>query len=49
MLYVLTLVCMYTDLPTTYTSGTLGGQKRVLGPLGLELYTVVSHSVGVET
>jgi hypothetical protein len=44
---VKTGVHMY--LCTTCASGPLGGQKRVLDPLKLELQTVVSCHVGAGT
>lgn len=44
-------ICM-SDLPvymmcTTRVPGACGGQKRVAGPLELELYMAVSHYLGI--
>lgn len=37
--------CLHVCLCTMYMHGAWGGQKRVLGPLGLELWMVVSSYV----
>jgi hypothetical protein len=43
---MLCFACMYRHLYTTFAPSAYRGQKKVLGPLELELQIVVSHHVG---
>ena len=42
-------LCVYIYISIMCMPGALGGQKRVSGPLKLELHTAVSYHVGSET
>jgi hypothetical protein len=41
------MFCLHVCLCTVYMSGALGGGKRALDPLEVELWTVVRYHVGV--
>lgn len=41
------VLCAQACLCTVYMSGALGGGKRALDPLEVELWTVVRYHVGV--
>lgn len=40
--------CMYESKPCACMSGAHVGEKRMLGPLGLELQIIVSHQAVLE-